>query len=36
MGLLLNPEVEGLMVEFNGLAFDLLMAKAKQAGWCDK
>lgn len=36
MSLLLKPEVEGLMVEFNGLSFDLLMAKAKQAGWCNK
>jgi hypothetical protein len=36
MRLLLKPEVEGLMVEFNGLSFDLLIAKAKQAGWCDK
>ncbi|KAF1346304.1 hypothetical protein EJ07DRAFT_145047 [Lizonia empirigonia] len=35
MSLLLKSEVESLMIEFNGLSFDLLMAKAKQAGWCD-
>lgn len=36
MSLLLKPEVERLMVEFNRLSFDLLMAKAEQAGWCKK
>lgn len=36
MCLLLKEEVEGLMVEFSGLAFDILLAKAKEAGWCDK
>ncbi|KAF2993658.1 hypothetical protein E8E13_000129 [Curvularia kusanoi] len=34
MGLLLKEEVEDLMVEFNGLAFSILRAKAKEAGWC--
>jgi hypothetical protein len=36
MTLLLKPEIEELLIQFNGLAFDLLMAKAQQAGWCDK
>jgi hypothetical protein len=36
MSLLLKPEIESLMNEFNGLAFDLLLAKAKEAGWCDE
>ena len=34
--LLLKAEVEGLVTEFNGLAFNFLMVKAEQAGWCNK
>jgi hypothetical protein len=36
MSLLLKAEVKGLVTEFNGLAFNLLMAKAEQAGWCNR
>ena len=36
MSLLLEEEVVGLMVELNGLAFDILLAKVKEAGCCDK
>jgi hypothetical protein len=36
MSLLRKAEVAGLVAEFNGLAFDLLMAKAEQTGWFNK
>jgi hypothetical protein len=36
MVLLRKPMVKNLMTKFNGLSFDLLMAKAEQAGWCNK
>jgi hypothetical protein len=35
MVLLKKPEIEALMMEFNGLAFSLLKEKAEQSGWLD-
>lgn len=35
MGLLKKEDVEGLMREFSGLAFGLLMEKAGKCGWLD-
>jgi hypothetical protein len=35
MGLLKKKDVVGLMTEFNGLAFGLLMEKAEKNGWLD-
>lgn len=36
MSLIEKPEIENLMTDFDGPAFDMLFDKAKESGWCNK